>query len=239
MQRKDIRIRSKDGGEFDCYLVTPEASGKVPAIVLASAVHGVDQDIRAIADEFASHGYIAAAPDLFSRTIPGPLGRDDTRTKERSQPRLTRIREGEADMTGTLAEISNLAQFNGRAAAMGFCYGGPYAILGPKRLGYAAGISCHGTQLIDFMNELDAVTQPVCIIWGDQDHAAPPDVQEAYRKVPARMPNVEVHIFPGVQHGYMMRGNPKAFDQKTYDFTMRRARSILEGLRGEPLRKAS
>ena len=40
-------------------------------------------------------------------------------------------------------------------------------------------------------------------------------------------------------HGYMMRGNPKAFDQKSYDFTMQRALSILEGLRAEPLRKAS
>jgi carboxymethylenebutenolidase len=39
--------------------------------VLASAVHGVDSDIVAIADEFASHGFIAAAPDLFWRTIPG------------------------------------------------------------------------------------------------------------------------------------------------------------------------
>lgn len=239
MQRKDIKVRSTHGNEFDCYLVTPEGGGKAPAIVLASAVHGVDQDIRAIADEFASHGYVAAAPDLFSRTIPGPLGRDDSRTKERSQPRLQRIREGEADMLDTLAEVRKLPQFNGRAAAMGFCYGGPYAILGPRRLGYEAGISCHGTQLIDFIDELDGVTQPVCIIWGELDHAAPPPVQEAYRKVPTRMPNVEVHIFPGVQHGYMMRSNPKAFDQKTYDFTMQRSLAILEGLRGEPLRKAS
>ena len=239
MQRRDIKVSSKSGGEFDCYIVTPDGGQKTPAVVLASAVHGVDADIRAIADEFASQGYIAAAPDLFSRTIPGPLGRDDDRTKTRSQPRLQRIREGEADMADTLAELRKLPQFNGRAATMGFCYGGPYAILGPKRLGYEAGISCHGTQLLDYIDELEGVTQPVCIVWGDQDHAAPPAVQEAYRKVPGRMKNVEVHIVPGVLHGYMMRGNPKAFDAKTYEFTMQRALSILEGLRREPLRKAS
>jgi carboxymethylenebutenolidase len=243
MLHKDIKIRSRDGGEFDCYLVTPESDGKVPAIVLASAVHGVDKDIRALADEFAVQGYIAAAPDLFWRTIPGPLGRDDGRTKERSQPRLQRIKEGEADMADTLAELRKQSQFNGRAAAIGFCYGGPYAILGPKRLGYAAGISCHGTQLLDYIKELEGVTQPVCIIWGDQDHQAPAPVLEAYRGVPARMKNVEVHIFPGVLHGYMMRENPKAFHQKTYEFSMARALSILDGLRGEgerqPLRKAS
>lgn len=239
MERKDIKVISSGGGELDCYVVTPDGSGKVPAIVLASAVHGVDADVRSIADELASRGYIAAAPDLFSRTIPGPLGRDDTRTKERSQPRLQRIREGEADMSDTLAEVRKLSLFNGRAAAMGFCYGGPYAILGPKRLGYEAGISCHGTQMLDYIHELEGMTQPICIIWGDQDHAAPPPVQEAYKKVPGRMKNVEVHLFPGVLHGYMMRSNAKAFDQKSYDFTMQRTLAILEGLRGEQLRKAS
>jgi carboxymethylenebutenolidase len=121
---------------------------------------------------------------------------------------------------------------------MGFCYGGPYAILGPKRLGYDAGISCHGTQMLDFLKELEGVAQPVCIIWGDQDHAAPPEVQEAYRGVPSRMKNVEVHIFPGVLHGYMMRGNAKAFDQKSYEFSMARALAILKGLRGEGERQS-
>src|SRR3989304_2282101 len=94
MLSKNIKIRSSGGGEFDCYLVTPDPGGKVPAIVLASAVHGVDQDIRAIADEFASHGYIAAAPDLFWRSIPGPLSREDKRSAQRSQPRLEKIKGG-------------------------------------------------------------------------------------------------------------------------------------------------
>lgn len=233
MPGKNIKVRSRDGGEFDCYLAMPDTPGKVPAVVLASAVHGVDEDMRAIADEFAARGYIAAAPDLFWRTIPGPLGRDDDRTKQRSQPRLEKIKAGEADMADTLAAVRRLPQFSGRAAALGFCYGGPYAILGPKRLGYAAGISLHGSQMMDYLKELDGVAQPVCIIWGDQDHQAPAPVLEAYRAVPGRMKNVEVHIFPGVLHGYMMRGNQKAFHQQTRDFSMARALAILDGLRGE------
>ena len=248
MAGNTIKIRSSQGGELDCYLATPKSStnetdGKVPAIVLASAVHGVDKDIRDLADEFASHGYIAAAPDLFWRSVPGPLPHEDKRAAERSQPRLEKIKAGEPDMADTLAHVRTLPQFNGRAAAMGFCYGGPYAILGPKRLGYDAGISCHGTRLIDFIHELDGVTKPVCIIWGDQDHAAPAEVLTAYRAVPARMPNVEVHVFPGVLHGYMMPGNTKAFHAETRAFSMARALGILDGLRvaGErqKLRQAS
>jgi len=231
MERSDIKVQASGGGQFDCYVVTPDGPGKVPAVVLASAVHGVDADIRDIADEFAALGYIAAAPDLFWRSVPGPLTRDDKRSAERSQPRLEKIKAGETDMADTLAAVRKLPQFNGRAAAMGFCYGGPYAILGPKRLGYDAGISCHGTQFLDFLKDLDGVTKPVCLLWGDQDHAAPPPVLDAYRDVPSRMKNVEVHIFPGVQHGYMMKENTKAFDPQMREFSMSRALAILGGLR--------
>jgi carboxymethylenebutenolidase len=63
-------------------------------------------------------------------------------------------------------------------------------------------------------------------------------VQKAYRGVQSRMKNVEVHIFPGILHGYMMRGNAKAFDQKSYEFSVTRALAVLKGLRGEGERQS-
>jgi carboxymethylenebutenolidase len=243
MSGKWSKVRSSEGGEFDCYLNSPAAAREIPAVVLASAVHGVDADIIAIADEFAGHGFIAAAPDLFWRTLPGPLSHDDGRAQQRSQPRLDKIKQGEADMADTLARLGELPEFNGSAVAMGFCYGGPYAILGPKRLGYAAGISCHGTQMLDYLHDLEDVSEPVCILWGDRDHRAPDDVLSAYRAVASRKKTVEVHIFPGVQHGYMMRGSPKAFNAQAREFSMVRAVAILDGFRSrdvrKPLREAS
>jgi carboxymethylenebutenolidase len=236
MRGKSIKVRSSKGGEFDCYLSLPGASAKVPTLVLASAVHGVNGDLRDIADEFARHGYVAAAPDLFWRTIPGPLGRDDDRTKERSQPRLEKIRTGESDLADTLALVRELPQSNGRAAVAGFCYGGPYAILGAKRLGYDAGISLHGSQMLDYIGELDGLAKPVCIIWGDKDHQAPAPVLDAYRGAAARIKSLELHIFAGIEHGYMMPES-KAFDRKTRDFSMERSLAILEGLRGETGRR--
>jgi carboxymethylenebutenolidase len=179
---------------------------------------------------------------LFWRTIPGPLTRADSeRTTQRGQPRAEKIKTGEADMADTLAGLQALAEFNGRAAVMGFCYGGPYAILGPKRLGYAAGISCHGTRLQDYIGDLDGVTTPVCLIWGDDDNQAPPEVLDAFRAVPPRMSNVELHIFPGIKHAYMMPDAGAAFSKTTREFSMARALAILDGLRGggEKLRKAS
>ncbi|HXJ10360.1 MAG TPA: dienelactone hydrolase family protein [Burkholderiales bacterium] len=229
MKKQDLKIRSSEGPEFDCYLVAPETKNKVPAIVLASAIHGVDKDLRSIADEFASHGYIAAAPDLFWRTTPGPLTREDPRSAPRGQPRLEKIKTGEQDLKDTLALVRKQPSFNGKAAVIGFCYGGPFGVLGPKRLGYDAGISCHGTQMMDYVGELEGVKQPVCVIWGDRDHLAPPPVLDAYRSLAKRMKNLEVHVFPGVEHGYMMK-DAKAYDAKSYEFSMQRALAILKGL---------
>ena len=230
MAKRDIKVRSSEGPEFDCYLVTPEGGGKVPAIVLASAIHGVDKDLRSIADELASHGYIAAAPDLFWRTVPGPLKRDDPRSTPRGQPRLEKIKAGERDLADVLLVLRQEPAFNGKAAVIGFCYGGPFAILGPKRLGYDAGISCHGTQMLDYLPELEGVSKPVCILWGDKDHLAPPNVLDAYRSAEKRMKNLELRVFPGVEHGYMMR-DAKAFDPHACDASMERALHLLEGLR--------
>ncbi len=230
MPGKDIKIRSRNGGEFDCYLAKPAASAKVPAIVLASSVHGVDADLRGIADAFADAGYIAAAPDLFWRTVPGPLPREDKRAAERAQPRLPVIATGETDMADALLAVRQVRQHNGKAVAMGLCFGGPYSVIGVKRLGYDAGIGCHSTQMKDYLDEFDGLTKPVCLIWGDQDHAAPPDVQTAYMAKAKKVASLEVHIFPGIHHGYMMRNNAKAWDQTTYDFSMGKALDLLKSL---------
>jgi carboxymethylenebutenolidase len=241
MPAQNVKIKSSAGGAFDCYLAVPAGNAPAPAVVLASAIHGVDKDLMAIADEFASHGFIAAAPDLFWRTLPGPMTRADKRAGERAQPRPEKIKAGEADMADTLAHLRTLKAFNGRAAAMGFCYGGPYAMIGPKRLGFAAGISCHGSRMQDYIGELDGVAAPICIIWGDDDNQAPPEVLDLFRKAAARMSNLELHIFPGIKHAYMMPDAGPAYDAKTRAFSLARTLAILGDLRGggARLRQAS
>lgn len=232
MPGRSVRIASSGGaGEFDCYLALPAGEARVPAVVLAAAVHGVNADIRDIADAFAAQGYIAAAPDLFWRTLPGPLPRDDERAGQRSQPRMPVLKAGETDIADTLTMVRKLPQHNGKAATMGFCFGGPYAVIGPKRLGFDAGIGCHSTQMKDFLHEFDGLDKPVCLIWGDQDFAAPPEVLAAYTERAQRQPGLEVHVFPGVQHGYMMRENTKAWSPQTYEFSMDKALAILQSLR--------
>ena len=130
-------------------------------------------------------------------------------------------------MADTLVYLQTIGPFNGQAVAMGFCYGGPYAILGPKRLGYAAGISCHGSQMLEFARDLEGVEKTVCVIWGDRDHLAPVDVVEAYRGLSATMGNLEIRIVGGAVHGFMMRSRPTAFHRDAFRLGMNRALTLL------------
>ncbi len=134
-----------------------------------------------------------------------------------------------------------MPQFNGHAAVMGFCYGGPYAIIAPKRLGYAAGVSCHGTKILDYIGELDGVKAPVCLIWGDKDHAAPAPVLDAYRAAAPRFTKSRLEHLPGRAARLHDARRRRGVRPKDARFFHDRAKAILDGLRGgrAPLRQAS
>ena len=176
MRSHDIEIAAGEGGRFDAYVALPEA-GPAPGVVIMGSVFGVDDDVRRMADGLAADGFAVAAPDLFWRGDKGPLGRSETdgaRAKARGQNRAAIIEAGVKDLADTIAYLRTRPECNGRVAVIGLCYGGPYAILGPARLGCDAGISMHGTVVENYLGELDRVKAPLSLHWGDKDHACPP-----------------------------------------------------------------
>ena len=123
MSGKTIEIRSRECGEFDCYLSTPSSEAKCRLSCLPPRCTASTRTSASLPTSSPGTAILRLRPTC-SGARPGPF---PTRTarRERSQPRLEKIRVGEADMADTLAHCARLPQINGRAAAMGFCYGGP------------------------------------------------------------------------------------------------------------------
>jgi carboxymethylenebutenolidase len=69
----DVAVPASDGASFECYLVLPWRGQTTSTVVLASAVNGVNADLREIANVCAARGYVAVAPGLFWRNVPGPF----------------------------------------------------------------------------------------------------------------------------------------------------------------------
>ena len=78
--------------------------------------------------------------------------------------------------------------------------------------------------------EFEGLTAPVCYIWGDKDHAATAEVQDVYPKLAQKIKCLEVHLLPGILHGYMNTLDNAAYDAGAYKFSMQHALAILSGL---------
>lgn len=233
MAGKDIKVASSDGGEFDCYLATPD-TGRGPGVIIIAAVTGVGPDMRAMTDSLAANGFIAAAPDMFWRTDPGYIARSEEtqpRIHARTQPRQEVINTGIQDVADMRDFLQGHESCNGKIAVMGFCYGGPYALIGTARLGLDAGCIYHGTSMGNYTDDLEKSNQPILMHWGSEDHAAPPELVATYQGYAAKMDNLAVHIFPGVKHGYMMTTAPAAYDAKAFEFSWDATLKLLNGLR--------
>src|SRR5579862_7131111 len=55
-----------DGRSVDAFVVYPEVKEKAPVVLLIHEIFGMSDWVQLMADEIASAGYIAIAPDLLS-----------------------------------------------------------------------------------------------------------------------------------------------------------------------------
>lgn len=232
MAGQDIRIAANDGGKFDCYLSLPTGAPG-PAVIIMSSVFGVDDDVRGDLDRLAAQGFVAAGPDLFWRGDKGPKPRTeegDRQAKARAQPRAPLIEAGVQDLSDVLDHLRALPECNGKFAVVGLCYGGPFALLGPSRLGIDAGISFHGSLMQNYVDELPKVAAPLCLHWGDQDSVAPMAAIEQIQNAAKGMDDVDITIYPDVLHGYTA-GSSEAWDDHAAFSSWAAALAVLDGLR--------
>jgi carboxymethylenebutenolidase len=181
-------------------------------------------------------GIVVAAPDLFWRGDGGPMPRTEEggrRARARAENRGPQIMEGVQDLDDVMAVVKDLPQCNGRVAVLGLCYGGPYALLGPARLGCDAGFAFHGTGLDEYLDAVpDIGDRPIRLHWGDQDRVLSPEALAKIRQATAGMPNVEITIYPGVGHGYSGATNAKAWNAPAAENSWKSAFAVLDSLRG-------
>ena len=66
MNSEWILVTSSDGYQFDAYVSHPPA-GRGPGLLIIQEIFGVNEHIRAVADQYAADGFVVIAPDVFWR----------------------------------------------------------------------------------------------------------------------------------------------------------------------------
>jgi len=202
-----IEVKAKDGGSFKAYLATP-AKGSGLGIVLLQEIFGVNAYIRSVADHYAEEGYVVLAPDLFWRIKPGiELGFTE---EERKQAFAYRekfdVDRSVEDIGATIAALRALPEMKGKVGAIGFCLGGLLAYLSAARLGVDCAVSYYGVGIEQVLGEAGKIKCPMVLHMGEKDRWTPPAVVSAIKGAFEGRPDIEIYVYPGVDHAFSRKG---------------------------------
>ena len=198
-----ISLAVPGGAFFDAYLARPPA-GRGPGLVLFQEIFGVNEHIRAVAEQYALDGFVVLAPDVFwrqqRRVELGYEGADRQRGIELAGG--MKGAEVGLDMVASVAALRARPEVNGgKVGAIGYCMGGRLAFLAAATAGVDAAVAYYGGGIHDQLDKAASIKCPVQFHYAERDDHIPP---AAVDKVRTAMHGkaVEVHVYPGAMHGF-------------------------------------
>ncbi|MBI4216480.1 MAG: dienelactone hydrolase family protein [Chloroflexi bacterium] len=159
MLAETVIFAGHGGDTISGYLARPLGQGLFPGVIVIHEVFGPVEHMREVARRFASHGYVAIAPDLHWREGPG----DPTDI-------AARVRAGGGvpdercigDLEGAATYLKNLPYCTGKLGVIGYCSGGRQTLLfACNTKSVHAAVDCYGGRVVTI--ELTP-TQPKAVI---------------------------------------------------------------------------
>ncbi|KAK2628233.1 hypothetical protein QTJ16_002879 [Diplocarpon rosae] len=223
------------------YVAAPQDGSKAKTIVFLVDIFGWEfKNVRLLADNYAKAGFYCYIPDVhqgdslpleFLNSVEPPMKvREQQTMLDKTKitanvgttlpPWLIKHREA---VSRPLIEnfISSVRQIPGtiKVGALGFCWGGRYAILAAHGAVDAA-YACHPS-LVAVPGDFDPVTKPLSLAVGDKDSLLDIGTIGQIQDVMAKKTELphELRIYEGQIHGFSLRsdwsndGEKKAMDQ--------------------------
>ena len=183
------------------YLVQPQAKGKRAAVIVVQEWWGLNDHIKDVARRFAREGYLAIAPDLYSR-----LGHTVTADPNEAGKLMNMLRQedGLKDLNATVAYLKTAQGVDSnRLGVTGFCMGGSYALMLPcVNPSIKAAAPFYG-QVPNPDTPIKNLTAPVLYIYGEDDGwITKADVQRLANALKKYNKTGEVKTYPGAPHAF-------------------------------------
>jgi carboxymethylenebutenolidase len=213
MNNQNVDFPTKDGQRVGAYLATPDRL-PAPAVLVLQEIFGVNDFIRGVANRLANSGFLALAPELYSRQEADVrLDPDNEADMARALGLLKGLDErlALADCEAALHYLRSLPIFTGKVASMGYCLGGKLAYLMATRSSVDAAVAYYATGLHTVLDEAANLRAPLLVHIAGGDFLCLP---EAQTQIVDRLgalngsikTKVSTHIYPDTPHGFVREG---------------------------------
>lgn len=209
MNSSTISITSHDGQQFDAYLSLPP-TGHGPGLVIIQEIWGVNEHIKAVADQYAMDGYVVLAPDVFWRQEANvDLKYDETDTPKAFQL-MTNLDEAHAvaDLVSTANALRARPEVTGKLGSIGFCMGGRLSYQLAASGAVDAAVCYYGGGIQNQLDKAPAVKCPILFHYAALDGYIPATAVADVKKAFAGRANAQFHVYEGVDHGFNCWGRP-------------------------------
>ena len=130
VQSEMMHYPGHGGTSVSAYLSRPTTSGSHPGVIVIMEAFGLNDHIKDVADRFAREGYIALAPDMYTREGTPDISNPDTMLQNVMRIMFS-VPDSQAmgDLDAGAQYIKSQADSNGKVGAIGFCSGGRYTLM--------------------------------------------------------------------------------------------------------------
>jgi carboxymethylenebutenolidase len=187
-----VRLTAADGHRLDAYRADPDGVPKGGIVVMQEAF-GVNAHIRAVCDDYASHGYVALAPALYDRQEPAAAFGYDPVEMERALA-VRRKLDWDKVLLDVDAAVTALRPL--KVGMVGYCVGGSVTWLAAYRLTLDAAACYYASDIAKQLKEMPRC--PVIMHFAERDRFISAETVAAFR---AAHPEVPVEVYPA-EHGF-------------------------------------
>lgn len=210
-QSKDDMVQyPSDGMTMHAYLAVPLGGGRFPVVIVVQEWWGVNEHLQDVARRYAMEGYVAIAPDLYTR-----LGHKVTTDPNEAGQLMNSLsqEDGLKDLNATVAFLKTRNEVDAnRIGVTGFCMGGGYALMLPcVNSDIKAAVSYYGP-VPNPDTPLQNLASPVLYIFGEDDGwITKSDVERLRTALQKYNKSGEIKTYPGCPHAFFNDTRPDVY----------------------------